>query len=322
MTVPQRSLGATGIRVSAIGLGTVKLGRNAGLSVAPFELPTLRQARHLLQRAGALGINLLDTAPAYGESEARLGTLLHGVRERWVLCTKAGETFDGQRSRHDFNPAAIQASVEQSLRRLRTDYLDIVLIHSDGRDVEILSRSGALDALDALKRAGKIRATGFSHKTEAGGRLALASCDVLMSAVSRADSSQLGVVREARRARPWGARQEGPRQRHGAPRQPALCRDPSRRDERDGGNTRSRAPRGRHRRGRVQARTPDTSPGECRKRMTSQDGRPASARRTRGLAGRRRCPASARDRAQEGLAHYQRMRGQLPEREAPPISPT
>ena len=123
--------------------------------------------------------------------------MLHGVRQRWVLCTKAGETFDGQRSRHDFTPAAIQASVEQSLRRLRTDYLDIVLIHSDGRDVEILSRSGALDALDALKRAGKIRATGFSHKTEAGGRLALASCDVLMSAVSRADPSQLGVVREA-----------------------------------------------------------------------------------------------------------------------------
>ncbi len=197
MTVPQRPLGATGIDVSAIGLGTVKLGRNAGLSVAPFELPTLRQARHLLERAGALGINLLDTAPAYGESETRLGTLLQGVRERWILCTKAGETFDGQRSHYDFTPEAIRASVERSLRRLHTDYLDIVLIHSDGRDVEILSRCGALDALDALKRAGKIRATGFSHKTAAGGRLALASCDVLMSAVSRADPSQLGVVREA-----------------------------------------------------------------------------------------------------------------------------
>lgn len=197
MTLPRRALGSTGIEVSAIGLGTVKLGRNAGLSVAPFAIPGARAARALLDRASELGVKLLDTAPAYGDSEERLGRLLDGARERWVLCTKAGESFDGRRSRHDFTSEAIRGSVEASLRRLRTDYLDIVLIHSDGRDVEILRHSDALDTLDALKQAGKIRASGFSHKTEEGGRLALPRCDVLMSALSFTDRRQIDVVRDA-----------------------------------------------------------------------------------------------------------------------------
>ncbi len=194
---PVRPLGSTGIEVSAIGLGTVKLGRNAALSVAPFDLPTLGEARRLIDRARALGINLLDTAPAYGESETRLGRLLRGSRDRWVLSTKAGEAFDGRRSHHDFTPRALRRSVEASLRRLRTDYLDIVLVHSDGRDVEILDQFEVLETLNGLKAAGKIRASGFSHKTEAGGRLALASCDVLMSPLSFTDRTQADVIREA-----------------------------------------------------------------------------------------------------------------------------
>lgn len=197
MTLPRRALGSTGIEVSAIGLGTVKLGRNAGLSVAPFAIPGARAARALLDRAREFGVNLLDTAPAYGDSEERLGRLLDGTRDRWVLCTKAGESFDGHRSRHDFTPEAIRGSVEASLRRLRTDCLDIALIHSDGRDIEILRQSDALGTLDALKQAGKIRASGFSHKTEEGGRLALSRCDVLMSALSFTDRRQIDVVRDA-----------------------------------------------------------------------------------------------------------------------------
>ena len=194
---PLRPLGSTGIHVSAIGLGTVKLGRNAALSVAPFDLPTMGAARRLIDRARGLGVNLLDTAPAYGESETRLGKLLQGSRTHWILSTKAGETFDGRRSHHDFTPRALRRSVEASLHRLRTDYLDIVLVHSNGHDVEILNQSDVLETLDRLKAAGKIRASGFSHKTEAGGRLALASCDVLMSPLSFTDRSQAEVIREA-----------------------------------------------------------------------------------------------------------------------------
>ena len=197
MTLPRRQLGTTGIEVSLVGLGTVKLGRNTGIDMAPFELPSLRQARTLIDGAWDLGINLLDTAAAYGESEARLGELLAGTRQRWVLCTKAGEIHEDGESRYDFSGQAIRQSVETSLRRLRTNYLDVVLVHSDGRDTAILERSDALDTLDALKRAGTIRAVGFSHKTAAGGRAALAQCDVIMTALSHGDCSQCDVVREA-----------------------------------------------------------------------------------------------------------------------------
>ena len=197
MMLPRRALGATGVEVSLIGLGTVKIGRNTALNMAPFELPSLRQARRLIERAWDLGVNLLDTAAAYGESEARLGELLEGTRQRWVLCTKAGETHENGQSRYDFSGEAIRRSVEISLRRLRTDYLDVVLVHSDGRDMAILTESEALDTLNAMKQAGKIRAVGFSHKTVAGGRAALAQCDVIMTALSHGDRSQLDVVREA-----------------------------------------------------------------------------------------------------------------------------
>ena len=197
MMLPRRALGTTGIEVSLIGLGTVKIGRNTALNMAPFELPSLAQARRLIDRAWDLGINLLDTAAAYGESEARLGELLKGNRGRWVLCTKAGETHEDGKSRYDFSGPAIRQSVETSLRRLRTDYLDVVLVHSDGRDMAILAESEAVDTLNALKGAGTIRAVGFSHKTVAGGRAALAQCDVIMTALSHGDRSQRDVVREA-----------------------------------------------------------------------------------------------------------------------------
>ena len=197
MTLPRRPLGTTGIEVSLLGLGTVKLGRNTGLDIAPFDLPSLREARRLIDSAWDLGINLLDTAAAYGESEARLGTLLAGNRQRWLLCTKAGEIHEDGESHYDFSAQAIRQSVETSLRRLRTDYLDIVLVHSDGRDVAILSEAEALDTLHSLKRDGTVRAVGFSHKTVAGGRTALAQCDVIMTALSHGDRSQLDVVRAA-----------------------------------------------------------------------------------------------------------------------------
>ena len=197
MMLPRRALGATGIEVSLIGLGTVKIGRNTALDMAPFDLPSLRQARRLIDRAWDLGVNLLDTAASYGESEARLGKLLQGNRQRWVLSTKAGEIHEDGKSRYDFTGQAIRRSVETSLHRLRTDYLDIVLVHSDGRDMAILAESEALDTLDALKQAGTIRAVGFSHKTAAGGRAALAQCDVIMTALSHGDRSMSDVVREA-----------------------------------------------------------------------------------------------------------------------------
>lgn len=183
-------LGRTGLEVAPLALGTVKLGRNTALRYPrPFALPDDAALDRLLATARELGINLLDTAPAYGASEERVGRWLRGRRHDWVLCTKTGEEFDGRGSRFDFSPAHTRASVERSLRRLGTDFLDIVLLHSDGRDAWILRESGALDELAALRRAGRVRAIGISAKTLEGALAAADCCDVAMLAYNRADTA-------------------------------------------------------------------------------------------------------------------------------------
>jgi len=194
-----RPLGATGMQVSLLGLGTVKLGRDQYVKYPhAFEIPDDQAAARLLDSARELGINLLDTAPAYGLSEARLGRLLKGTREDWLLCTKVGENFEDNRSRYDFSPAHARASVLRSLERLQTDYLDIVLIHSDGRDLEILDELGTLDALRALKQAGVIRAFGISHKTLAGAHRAIQlGCDVIMATLNLENRAEVPVIARA-----------------------------------------------------------------------------------------------------------------------------
>src|SRR5690606_11813662 len=114
-----RPLGQTAISVSALGLGTVKLGRHTGMKYPEaYPVPSDQQAAGLLAVARAGGINLLDTAPAYGSSEERLGQLLKGQRQHWVLCSKVGEEFDGQHSHFDFSAEHTRMSIERSLRRL------------------------------------------------------------------------------------------------------------------------------------------------------------------------------------------------------------
>ena len=175
-----RPLAGTGIEVSALGLGTVKFGRDQGVKYPrAFRIPDDGEVRGLLSVAREQGINLLDTAPAYGSSEERLGSLLEHRRD-WVIATKVGEEFENGLSRFDFSAAHTRFSVERSLKRLNTDYLDIVLIHSDGRDEEILRSSGCLEELRRCRDAGLVRAIGMSVKTIAGGLLAARETDLVM----------------------------------------------------------------------------------------------------------------------------------------------
>lgn len=195
-----RPLGETGIRVSPIGLGTTKLGRSQQVKYPePFELPSDEQFGRVLDIARGFGVNLIDTAPAYGSSEVRLGELLPD-RERWVIVTKVGESFRDGRSTFDFSAAAVEKSVRRSLDRLRTDWLDVVLLHTSEDDLGILRDGCAIDTLRSLRDAGVIRALGASTKTVAGGLLAVEQCDVVMLALDRNDRSQLPVVEAAREA--------------------------------------------------------------------------------------------------------------------------
>ncbi|GAB6388410.1 aldo/keto reductase [Stutzerimonas marianensis] len=176
-----RLLGGTGLSVSPLGLGTVKLGRDQGVKYpSGFSIPDDNQAGHLLSLARDLGINLIDTAPAYGVSEERLGPLLAGQREEWVIVSKVGEEFSNGQSHFDFSPAHTRLSVERSLTRLRTDRIELVLVHSDGNDLDILRNSGVYETLAELKREGKILAYGLSGKTVEGGLHALEQGDCAM----------------------------------------------------------------------------------------------------------------------------------------------
>ena len=193
-----RALGSTGVLVSPLGLGTVKIGRNQQVKYPkPFAIPGDRQVVELLALARDLGINLLDTAPAYGTSEERLGRLLPGPRGDWVIVSKVGESFHQGQSSFDFSAAATRRSVEQSLRRLGTDYLDAVLIHSDGNDLHILDQEPVLDTLSRLKHEGLIRAHGISSKTLEGGLRALERCDLVMLTLNLGYRDELPVVQAA-----------------------------------------------------------------------------------------------------------------------------
>jgi aryl-alcohol dehydrogenase-like predicted oxidoreductase len=184
--------------VSVIGLGTVKFGRNQGLKYPnAFQLPTDNEIDTLLKTTSDLGINLLDTAPAYGTSEERLGKALRGQRQKWVISTKVGEEFLDGESRFDFSPEAVRASIERSLMRLQTDYLDMVLVHSDGNDVRIIEEDYIFSQLAALKKEGKIRAFGMSTKTIDGGKLTVDLADVVMVSFSPSYTDEREVVRYA-----------------------------------------------------------------------------------------------------------------------------
>lgn len=201
--LPRRELGRTGLSVSPIGLGTVKFGRTKGVRYpTPFELPDDAAAARLLALASDHGVNLLDTAPAYGESESRLGRLLAGWRDRWLICTKAGEEFDEQSgaSTFDFSPEAITASVQRSLRRLGTDRVECVLLHSDSRDEWILRESGAWQALERLRERGLLIAAGISTKTPQGAVLAAEMCDVVMLTLNARERADLPAIAEANRS--------------------------------------------------------------------------------------------------------------------------
>jgi aryl-alcohol dehydrogenase-like predicted oxidoreductase len=194
----RRQIGRSGLAAPPLGFGAFKIGRNIGVKYTqPYELPDETFVSRLLNGVLDLGCTLIDTAPAYGDSEARIGQAIGHRRSEFVLSTKVGETFENGRSRYDFSPAAVRASLEQSLRNLRTDILDIVLIHSDGDDRRILQETDTVSILQDFRSRGIVRAIGLSGKTVAGAELALSWADVVMVQYHLQDTSHGGIMQQA-----------------------------------------------------------------------------------------------------------------------------
>ncbi|MBF0218484.1 MAG: aldo/keto reductase [Gammaproteobacteria bacterium] len=195
----QQRVGQSDLRMSPLGLGTVKIGRNQQVKYpTAFDLPDDAAVTALLHLAWELGINTLDTAPAYGESERRLGELLP-QRHDWVIIGKVGEQFINGQSFFDFSAVATRQSVEESLRRLRRDMLDVVLVHSDGNDMAIIREQAVCDTLLELKAEGKVKAVGMSTKSVAGGLWCVENMDLVMASYHPDYQDELPVLDAAAR---------------------------------------------------------------------------------------------------------------------------
>ncbi len=155
--LPTRILGRTGLEVTTLGYGAMSLDDRFGRTVSAEEASTV------LNAVLDAGINFIDTSPDYGPSEEFIGHAIAHRRSEYVLATKVGCPVDVDEGEtgHVYTPRNIVAAVEQSLRRMRTDHLDVVQFHgSPARDV--LEANGAIETLDALRRDGKVRFFGSS----------------------------------------------------------------------------------------------------------------------------------------------------------------
>ncbi|MDE2428830.1 MAG: aldo/keto reductase, partial [Burkholderiales bacterium] len=154
----QRSLGRSGLRVSALGLGCMGMSDDAYGSVDEQE------AIATLHRAMELGINFFDTAEQYGpyRNEELLARTLHGRRDQIVLATKFGFRINEQGETIGVNsdPAHIRRAVEGSLRRLRTDYIDLLYQHRVDPQVPI---EDVVGVMADLVQEGKVRFLGLSE---------------------------------------------------------------------------------------------------------------------------------------------------------------
>ena len=167
MTMKQTTLGPSGIRCSAIGLGTWAMGGwmwGDGDDAAAVDA---------IRASLDAGVTLIDTAPAYGlgQSERLVGEALKGRREKAVIATKCGLVWHTKKGTHFFDENghpvyrylgrdSIAFEVEQSLKNLQTDYIDLYITHWQDSTTPV---GETMDALLSLKRQGKIRAIGVSN---------------------------------------------------------------------------------------------------------------------------------------------------------------
>lgn len=200
--LPRRPFPVLEREVGVVAFGAFKIGRlDRDKYERPYALPSDLEATRLLEGVVHLGIDLIDTAPAYGSSESRVGAALGHRRREIVLSTKAGEQRDGDTSTYDYTERAIESSVCRSLVRLRAQSLDVVFIHSDGGDLKVLHNTPVVDVLDRLRRQGLLRAVGFSGKTVEGGLAAADDprIDALMVEFNPLSTSQHPVLEAAGR---------------------------------------------------------------------------------------------------------------------------
>ena len=183
-----RRLGKTELVVSVIGIGAWQFGGEWGRDFA------VEDVTHIIQRGKALGINLIDTAECYGDhlSEDLIGQAIQHERDEWIVATKFGHKFDGHLDRTQLWSADdVRQQLEDSLRALRTDYVDLYQFHS-GTD-EVFDNDELWTMLDEQVKAGKVRGLGISigsntnlHQTSRSTTVGAGAIQVVYNRLDRA----------------------------------------------------------------------------------------------------------------------------------------
>jgi hypothetical protein len=190
--VERRRLGRTDIVASVLGFGGSEIG---------YQRVSGRTVARLLGSALDAGLNVIDTAECYEDSEVLIGRAIGARRREFYLFTKCGHSRGGGQG--DWRPAALLASIERSLRRLETDYLDLIQLHSCS--LAELRQGDVIAALEQARERGWARYIGHSGDGEAA-RYAV-ECgrfDTLQTSVSIADQEAVELTLPLARARQVG----------------------------------------------------------------------------------------------------------------------
>jgi aryl-alcohol dehydrogenase-like predicted oxidoreductase len=188
----KRVLGKTGMEVSVLGFG----GAEIGYASTPVE--TVAQ---LLGGALDAGLNVIDTAECYGNGEELIGQAVGHRRREYFLFTKCGHAAG--LNLPDWDPRLLEQSIDRSLARLRTDYVDLMQLHSCSE--EILRRGEVITVLQRAREAGKTRFIGYSGDREAA--LFCIQCgtfDTLQTSISIADQQAIDLTIPLARERQMG----------------------------------------------------------------------------------------------------------------------
>lgn len=188
----KRQLGKTDMRVTVLGFGGAEIG---------FEGAAADTVARLLGAALDAGLNIIDTAECYKDSEELIGQTVAGRRKDYYLFSKCGHP--GGMGTEDWSPPSLLQSIERSLKRLRTDHLDLIQLHSCSE--EELRRGAVIEALEQARQRGYTRYIGYSGDSRAA-RYAI-ECgrfDTLQTSVSIADQEALELTLPLARERQIG----------------------------------------------------------------------------------------------------------------------
>ncbi|WP_136605884.1 aldo/keto reductase [Paenibacillus dokdonensis] len=187
----KRSFGKTGMEVSILGFGGSEIGQENDLS----------KVEELLNHALDAGLNVIDTAECYGDSEELIGKALSGRRDDFYLFTKCGHATGFEEE--DWDPVMLEKSIDRSLQRLKTDYVDIIHLHSCSE--KILRQGSVIEVLQKAKKQGKTRFIGYSgDRTDALYAVQTGLFDSLMISLNIADQEAIELTLPEARERGMG----------------------------------------------------------------------------------------------------------------------